>query len=247
MLASGALVVVATWLTFVACVVNHNHLHHPMARGRRANRLLGHLLGLARGQTSCGIFVAHVLNHHRHHGAAPDWIRPALAGAGTGPLRLGRYTVRAIGAMLRGRRAADAPVLPPALARHRRAEAASLALTVVVAAAVAGEAVVWHLLLPWLIASAMLVAVNLPQHDRCDPARALGHSRDFTGRLGNWWLLNNGYHTAHHLAPRAHWADLPRLHATVVRPRAGTDREERSLLAYLWRHHGWPARPAAAR
>ena len=65
------------------------------------------------------------------------------------------------------------------------------------------------------LAMLMLVAVNLPQHDGCDPGSPLAQARSFTGRLGNWLFFNNGYHLVHHLQPGLHWSQLPRAHAEL--------------------------------
>ena len=36
-----------------------------------------------------------------------------------------------------------------------------------------------------------------------------------TGWLLNFLLINNGYHMAHHLYPKVHWADLPKKHKEI--------------------------------
>jgi fatty acid desaturase len=99
--------------------------------------------------------------------------------------------------------------------------------------------VVWNLkifvffvAIPWLIGMAMLVAVNLLQHDDCDTSSVFDHSRNFTGRVGKWFFFNNGYHTVHHLYPHAHWSALPDLHEQKVKPHMRPELAETSILIF---------------
>ena len=90
----------------------------------------------------------------------------------------------------------EAPKLPPAILAQLKREQAALALFVLVALLIYGPGrVLLAAVLPWLGCMGALVAVNLPQHDGCDPGDPLRNSRDFTSPLTNWLLFNNGYHT----------------------------------------------------
>src|SRR5262249_49557415 len=88
---------------------------------------------------------------------------------------------------------------------------------------------------PWLFAQWVLVTINLLQHQDCDFHSQFNHSRNLTGRFLNWLLLNNGYHTAHHLFPSAHWSVLPFIHERVVKPRLSPSLNECSLWLCVWR------------
>ena len=76
-----------------------------------------------------------------------------------------------------------------------------------------------------------------------DPASELDHSRNVTGRLINWLVLNNGFHTAHHLRPALHWSLLPELHRTRVAPGIRPGLSDRSLMVAIWRQFVAPAAP----
>ncbi len=78
----------------------------------------------------------------------------------------------------------------------------------------------------------------LLQHDGCAPGTVLGESRNFIGPLGNWLFFNNGFHSAHHQQPGAHWSTLPARHALLRANLPGADLEQPSILAYLWQF-GW--------
>ena len=55
-----------------------------------------------------------------------------------------------------------------------------------------------------------IITMNLLQHDGCDEKSEYNHSRNFVGKLVNWFTYNNGYHTIHHMEPGLHWSLLPR-------------------------------------
>src|SRR5207248_11772882 len=86
-----------------------------------------------------------------------------------------------------------------------------------------------------------ILAINHVQHDGCDPDSTYNHSRNFVGRWLNWWVFNNGYHTAHHLRPGLHWSQLPALHAEI-RDCIDPTLERRSLLLAAVEFYLWPAR-----
>ena len=87
------------------------------------------------------------------------------------------------------------------------------------------------------------MTINLLQHQSCDFHSEFDHSRNLTGRVLNWLLLNNGYHTAHHMFPSAHWSVLPVIHERVIAPRVHPSLSERSLWLCVWRRFivgkGW--------
>src|SRR5262249_571239 len=96
---------------------------------------------------------------------------------------------------------------------------------------------------PWLFAQWVLVTINLLQHQDCDFDSTFNHSRNLTGPFLNWLLLNNGYHTAHHMFPAPHWSKLEPIHFRVLVPHTDSSLEEKSVWACLWRRFmlgkGW--------
>ena len=78
-----------------------------------------------------------------------------------------------------------------------------------------------------------IIGINLLQHQDCDVASKFDHSRNVTGRLTNWLLLNNGFHTAHHLRPALHWSRLPEFHRHHVRPHINPALDHPGILALV--------------
>jgi beta-carotene hydroxylase len=218
----------AAFLCFVASIVTHNHMHAPVFRAHVLNVALNVLLSLSRGHSATGIVVPHNLNHHVHEGSREDWIAPRLAGRGPGILRLVRYVAAASANMAMRRWAKTAPRLPRRWRGSAPLEKTALWLLVLAVLLFAGwESLAMILVLPWLAGLAMLVGVNLLQHEGVRDG-----SRDFVGPVVNWLLFNNGYHTVHHLFPSLHWSRLVDRHRETARgqPRA---HDEPSILRYL--------------
>ena len=206
---------VSSMFCFISCVINHNHVHLPMFRLKVHNQLLSILLSIAKGHTSTGVIVAHNLNHHQYNGGKDDWIRTSLAGSGPGLVRVLRYVIKASVSMAKGRADKMAPQLDAKERNSLRIERFSLFVFSCVIVLLDPYKMIVFVVMPWAIGMLFLIGVNLMQHDGCDPASKYNHSRNFTNKVGNWLLFNNGFHTVHHLHPGAHWSGLPALHADI--------------------------------
>ena len=200
---------------FISCVINHNHVHLPMFLSKRYNKAISILLTIAKGHTSTGVVAAHNLNHHVYNGDRNDWIRTSLAGKGPGIIRIIRYVFKASISMAKGRASKQAPQLDVERRNSMRLEKLILlAFSCFIMLSDPYKAIVF-VGIPWTVGMLLLVGVNLMQHDGCVPASKYDHSRNFTNRLGNWFLFNNGYHTVHHLYPGMHWSSLPFKHLEI--------------------------------
>ncbi len=233
----GGLSAAACLLAFVACVIKHNHNHCRTFRDERWNRALEQALGLLTGHPTSAIITAHNVRHHGANQSADDWVRASLVGFRHNWLNLLVFPFVSVATM----RAAKASDLArwrrerPAL--YRRALAERLVLYGSLSALVLAD---WRSTLvylggPWLFGQWAIVTINLLQHQDCDPASEVDHSRNVTGRLVNWLVLNNGFHGAHHLRPALHWSRLPEFHRVRVAPRLSPELDERSLLRAAWR------------
>ena len=227
----------ASLFCFSSCIINHNHVHNSTFRDARINILFGLLLTLAKGHSSAGVILAHNYNHHVHNGDDNDWIRPQLAGAGRGFVRLLRFVIAAVGSMARGRRTTSPKLLPAATQKHLRRERGVLWVFVAALLMLDVGTFLLFVAIPWAVGVILLIGVNLLQHDGCRPGSRYHHSRNFTGRTGNWFFFNNGYHTAHHMQPELHWSRLPHWHREHVAPAIDNTLEQRSILSYLFNNY----------
>jgi len=224
-------------LCFNACIINHNHTHTAIFTTLGLNRFFGILLTLAKGHTSAGVVLAHSYNHHVHVGNAQDWIRPELAGRGYGVLRLLTYVVKAIIEMKRSKKPWMQDMLADTVKDALRIELLILLLFISLLLFIDCFSFAVFVLVPWLMGLGSLIGVNLLQHDSCEPRSDINHSRNFTGRIGNWMFFNSGFHTAHHLHPELHWSELPEYHQRHLAQRINKDLVQDSILVFLFRSY----------
>lgn len=222
---------------FCACVINHNHVHHPISDRPVFNQLFGILLTLVKGHTSAGVIQAHNLNHHVYICTGKDWIRPELAGTSVGSMRLVRYIFNASISMAKGRRRSPNKGLSSKIILRIKQERYILLITIVGLTILSFNTLALYVALPWAIGVIMLVGVNLLQHDQCIIGSRYNHSRNFTGILGNWFFFNNGYHAAHHDHPGLHWSQLADFHHHQIHPYIDPRFEKKSILNYLFKNY----------
>ncbi len=249
----AALAVPWVLIAVLACcashVVVHNHNHCVIFRSDAANIAFNLLASLARGHCASDVYVAHVQNHHVEQGRDADWIRPALAGEGHALVRLARYVLRATRSMLVERRRLGWEAmwrLPQPFRTSILIEKVFLPCVLIALALHGWQAFLAFAVLPWGASLAWLVGVNYLQHEGCDPASRYAHSRNFTGRLTNWLLFNNGYHTAHHLDPELHWSRLPEAHRRTA-DFIPTGLNETSTVRYVLREYVFGKRAVEVR
>lgn len=206
------LLVPCTILCITACSAKHNHIHCRTFHRRLPNRLLDFWLTILTGSTTTGIRIAHQVRHHGQNQSPEDFVRTSQVSS-LPPFRaLLQFVPCVIAASWRQNSHDLTPKHRLPLRRARRQEALVLWAVIVTGLLTDPLRLFLFPTLPWIFSQWFLIAVNLPQHDGCDPSSALAHSRNSIGPITNWFLLNNGYHTAHHLAPGRHWSRLPAWH-----------------------------------
>lgn len=220
---------------FICCIITHNHMHHPTFRGRLWNSWFQLMLMFGIGQPPTGIITAHNERHHGHPDGADDFVRTNLVGFRWNAVNMIAFPFVSIATMFREK--------PGDLRRWRKARPRlfrqalleRVVFWIVVTAALIADwkSTLLHLGVPWISAQLMLIGVNLLQHQDCDMESEYDHSRNVTGRIANWFLLNNGYHTAHHLRPSMHWSRLPCFHQKQVRPNIDPDLDHKTFTGLL--------------
>ena len=231
----GLTVTLAYPLAFICCIATHNQMHLPVFRGRPWNSLYQIALSFAIGQPPTGFLTAHNERHHNHTESDRDFVRTGLVHSRWNALNLIVFPFVAIATMYR-EKPDDLSVWRikrPLLYRQAILER-TLFYAVLVCLFVANwHATILFLILPWIAGQLVLVGVNLLQHQDCDSGSEYDHSRNLTGKTTNFFLLNNGYHTAHHLRPAMHWSELPEFHEIEIAPRMNPDLNHRTLTGLL--------------
>jgi fatty acid desaturase len=216
----------ALYVGFCAGVFAHNHNHCPTFRNRVANGVFAAWVSVFYGYPIFAWIPTHNLNHHkflnREGDATITWryskrntwlvastyffvsatwqralIKAFTEGARTSSSRLGRQIMVQTLCF----RIAHGALFGIAVLLH------GWRLGTIVYAGTLGASVAAGL---W-----GMMFMNFIQHVHCDPWSEHNHSRNFVSRLGNFLVFNNGFHTAHHEHPGAHWSRLPALHAGI--------------------------------
>ena len=202
------------FLAIAIGVIHHNHAHLPIWRRRWLNRATDLYITALQGHPTFVFHPAHNRNHHRYRHGPGDvartwrfgdnnhlfgWIaHPLLALSTVYPLLL---------AWLGGvRRRA-----PGAWRWYMSQYGVWLGAWAIALMIDPGKGF-WLVIVPQLFGLHWLLASNYLQHAHADDAAPMGYARNFEGVI-NPLLFNIGLHTAHHQHPRAHWSELPRLHA----------------------------------
>jgi fatty acid desaturase len=222
-------------MAFVCCIIAHNHMHQPVFYGRIWNRIFQLVLMFGSGQPPTGIITAHNERHHVHPDSEIDFVRTSLVDSRWNFVNLVSFPFLSVLTMMR-----EKPddlgrwkISRPRLYRQAVLERAVFYGTVGLLMLFDWSSTLLFLVMPWLGAQLMLVGVNLLQHQDCDIASEYNHSRNVTGIFANWILLNNGYHTAHHLKPSLHWSLLPEYHRRHVVPKIDPALDHRTFIGLV--------------
>lgn len=71
-----------------------------------------------------------------------------------------------------------------------------------------------YVVIPQQVSLYVVMFFNYIQHVHADELSEYNHSRNMVGGL-NFFLFNNGYHTAHHMNANLHWSELPAYHEKI--------------------------------
>lgn len=210
-----------------AGIIAHNHNHCPVFASKRLNGVLGHVLSFFYGYPTFVWVPTHNLNHHKHVNRAGDatitWRvtdRHNLFVALTYFFVSSYHQSFPVKAFIQKARETN-----PRL--HRRIQWQyfvwlsgwlSVLLLGIYLHGLRRGLVLWGLSvgLPALCSLWVIMFFNYEQHVHTDPWSEHNHSRNFTGRMVNFLLFNNGFHGVHHDQPALHWSKLPAAHARIA-------------------------------
>jgi len=213
----------AAYLSYCSGILTHNHTHVPVFRARWANDAYASWLSIFYGCPVAFWVPTHLENHHRFLDGPEDVTRTSRRSVKHGLSQAIAYSL----ACAHWQRPLIRDYVRRAYAqrgRHWAAvrdQCAALALghTALLALAVfqhgAGLGTLIYAAsvgVPALLAPTLMMFTNYIQHVHCDPSSPHDHSRNFVGRLANWFTFDAGYHTVHHERPSVHWSRYAELH-----------------------------------
>lgn len=223
-------------LSFIACIIKHNHIHCRTFASLPWNRVFEFLLSFCTGQSTAAIIPVHTERHHAQFHTDADCVRSSLVSFRSNWLNLLVFPFVVVKAVHRNKASdltrwrRDKPNLYRCVQQERGAVLVFGTLLLLLN----WRATLNYIAVPWMFGQWSIVTINLLQHQDCDHGSSYDHSRNITGGFINWLFLNNGFHTAHHLRPAMHWSRLPAFHRQMVEPKMRPELNHRSLLACVW-------------
>ncbi len=238
------LLVLTCWFSFFGAVATHNTVHSPVFHARWANRAFQVALTLTYGHPVSAYVPGHNLSHHKYTQSRRDVMRTSKVRFRWNLLN-GLFFMSRVGKDIFF---ADMRYFK-AMFRRNPPWFRQMILETVVFLGTSGALLFldWkkfllYVLVPHQYAAWGIITMNFLQHDGCDQDSEHNHSRNFVGKLVNWWTYNNGFHSIHHDEPGLHWSLLPAAHAQRIAPFIHPNLDQRNFLAYLFRTFVWPGR-----
>jgi beta-carotene hydroxylase len=218
---------VTLYFGFCAGVFSHNQNHCPMFRSRRANAAYAAWLSVFYGFPTFAWIPTHNLNHHKFVNKAGDaTITWRYSKKNTWLVASTYYFVSAywqkqpVDEYIRKARESNRRLFRQIIVQYVTVfggHIALLALAIALRGPARGVLVyAFGFLIPAVFAAWSMIFINYIQHVHTDPWSEHNHSRTFVSKFANWFVFNNGYHTAHHESAGLHWSKLPEAHAKIA-------------------------------
>mmetsp|Transcript_19847 Transcript_19847/g.46442 ORF Transcript_19847/g.46442 Transcript_19847/m.46442 type:complete len:355 (+) Transcript_19847:169-1233(+) len=236
------------WLSFVGATITHNTMHCKVFKEYWANKTFQIALTLTYGHPVSSYVPGHNLSHHRFTQWRRDIMRTSKVQYKWNLLNLIMFQPSVAGAVTMS----DMRFIRLQVAMGNRfAEQVLREFAVlIVTQGLALYSDPWrfalYLWVPHLIAQWGIVTMNILQHDGCVTSpvgETLPNSaRSFTGGMLNWFTMNNGLHTVHHMHPTMHWSQYERKHKELVEPYCHPELNQPSMVGYMFRQFVWPGK-----
>ena len=205
-------------LAVIVAVMSHNHQHLPMWRSKFMNLLTDLWLSMFYGFPIFAWIPTHNKNHHVHINTDEDYTRTYRVTEKNNFLTLitypsisGYFQQKPVYNYYKGLWSSDRTKFFMATS-----QILVIAVFVITALVLNWKKALLFVIIPQQISLYFVLIFNYVQHIHADEETKYNNSRNFTGAILNFLLLNNGYHTAHHISGRTHWSELKEKHASIV-------------------------------
>lgn len=214
----------------------HNHNHVSVFKSRILNFIYEQWLTIFYGYPVFAWKPTHNQNHHVYGNREGDMAPSYMVGEGNNLLTLIRYPM-ASGSV---QQKINIKFIKGLWKTNRKrfyyyiSQFVSLALFIGAAFLINWKKALLYVIIPQQVALNIVLVFNYIQHVHCDEESRWDHSRNITGPVMNYLLLNNGFHTVHHENPRLHWSESRAAHYKVAHkmdPRVN----EPSYVWYMFR------------
>jgi len=231
-------------VSWICAVITHNTLHTPVFTSRTANKFFQIALTCAYGFPVSEYVPGHNLSHHRFTQKPADLMRTSKVRHEWNVLNLLAFFPR-VAADIFGENYRYVGIMKARIPRWYRQLIVEMVFcwgTKAVLLVLDWRKALCFIIVPHLYAVWGITTVNYLQHDGCDEDHPYNHSRNFVGRLFNWFTFNNGFHGIHHEHPGLHWSLCPAAHYAELHEGIAPALEQRSLAVYVFRTFVFPGR-----
>lgn len=236
-----AVVAVSAW---IQAVMTHNTVHAPIWHSKRLNSLTQILLSLTYGFPVSEFIPGHNMSHHRYLQTPRDLMRTSKLRYRWNLMNVVLFFAH-IGA---GVTIGNAQYIKE-MGTTKRKWLAQLRVELVITWAykitflvIDWKRGIFLFLIPAFYAVWGITSINYLQHDGCDENHPYNHSRNFMGRVLNWFTFNNGFHGIHHDHPGLHWSLLREAHMKDIHGKIDPALEQESMFLYCFRTFIWPGK-----
>lgn len=238
-------VVLTAMVSWICAVITHNTLHTPVFKQRWANKAFQVALTCAYGFPVSEYVPGHNLSHHRFTQKNADLMRTSKA-------RFTRLNFMNLVVFFprvgkdifaqNYRYVAMMKKRMPAWHRQLMIEMIFCWGSKAALFLIDWKKALLFVFIPHLWAVYGITTVNFLQHDGADEDHPYNHSRNFVGKIFNWFTFNNGFHGIHHDVPGLHWSLTPAAHYERIHGKIDPRLEQKSLAVYLFRTFVFPGK-----
>lgn len=238
------LLVVISLLSFFTAVITHNTVHTPVFKQRALNSLFQVALTNCYGHPVSMYVPGHNLSHHKYTQQPKDRMRTDKMRYGWNLLNQVLFSFTVGPAIFRdnARFAKAMRTKNPKWFRQLVFETVAYVAFLGVLLYLDWAKFLVFVMIPHQYAAWGIMGINFVQHDGCDGEHPYNHSRNFTGRLVNWFTFNNGFHGIHHMHPGLHWSLLREAHEEELAPHIHPELNRKALLPYLIEAYVYPGK-----
>ncbi len=225
-------------MAVTVAVMTHNHQHLGMWKNKTMNFLTDNWLTVFYGFPIFAWIPTHNINHHVQINKDEDYTKTYRYSEKNNLLTLliyptisGYYQQAAVGAYLKN------------LWSENRKKFYSTGFQIISLVLWTGTALIidWQkallfVVIPGQVSVYTVHVFNYLQHVHADEESKYNSSRNFTGIFLNFILINNGYHTAHHIATGLHWSELPEKHKELS-PKINSSLNENDFGWFMLRNY----------
>lgn len=230
--------------SFFNAVIVHNTIHSPMFKERWMNKFFQHVLSFAYGHAVSAFVPGHNFSHHKYTQEEKDVMRTTKMRFRWNLLNQLFFFHRMLPDIVRdeGAFAKSMRTKKPGWYRQYIFELIVFFTTQGILLLINWKAFILFVFIPHHYGAWGVVSVNYWQHDGCDKDHPHNHTRNFTGKILNWFAFNNGYHGMHHERASLHWSLLPEWHAKNIAPNVHPALNQNNLFTYLWKTNIYPGK-----